>query len=390
MLHLTKHIINHIKKRPEDEQRPYCAAISGVTGIILNLLLCAAKFVIGALTGAVSITADAINNLSDATVNVVTVVGARLAKKPGDREHPFGHGRAEYISALIVSLSIFLMSFELAKSAIIKIIRPEGVRFSAVYVAVLVAAICVKLFMAYLNGRLFEVSDNLNLKAVMKDSLNDCFATLATIIALVLSGIFGIKRVDGIIGLAVAVFVFLSGVSVFRDIFGALIGEAPSKELSDRIEEIILDNELILGVHDLIVHNYGPGKIIASAHAEVPADVDLVTIHGVIDLAEKKILGELGIDICIHIDPVATFDSELEKYKTLTEIIVGDYNSDFTFHDFRIRESGNKKELSFDVVIPFEKDSNKEEIAEDLKRLYKEKLPEVELKINVEHSYTEQ
>ena len=388
MISLSELLISYIKKHSHTAPRQAYAILSGYVGILCNLLLFAVKLTVGALTGAVSVTADAINNLSDATVNIVTIAGTKLASKPVDKEHPFGHGRVEYISALIVAFSIFLMSFELAKSAFIKILHPETVKYSGVYFILLLAAIGVKLWMAYFNRKLYRLTDNLNLKAVMQDSLNDCAATLSTIIALFVAGRFCIWWIDGAIGCGVAVFVFFSGVSIVKDILGPLLGQPPSKELTDRIEAIILDNELILGVHDLIVHNYGPGRIIASAHAEVPCNVDLVTAHEVIDRAEQQIMDTLNINICIHLDPVATNDNEQDKYKTLTEIIISDYNESFAFHDFRLTHQDGKTILSFDLVTPFEYENKKEQIEQEITQLYRTKLPEVTLKMNVEHSYT--
>ncbi len=389
MISLTGLLIKYVKKRWPENEREAFGLLSGYTGIICNLLLCAVKFTLGALTGAVSVTADAINNLTDASVNIVTIAGTKLSLKPVDKEHPFGHGRAEYISALVVAFSVFIMSFELAKSSVLKIIHPKEVTFGAAYLIILILAVSVKLWMAYFNSRLYKITANLNLKAVMKDSLNDCIATGATIAVIVAAGKYNIYRIDGIIGLAVAVVVFFSGVFIVKDILGPLLGEPPSKELTDRIEEIILENPSVFGVHDLIVHNYGPGRIIASAHAEMPSKLDLTAAHDIIDLAERKITEELNINICIHIDPVATDDGELEKYKTLTEIIISEFNPDFTFHDFRLGERNNKKLLTFDLVIPFEYEGEKEKIEKRLKSIYLSKLPDTELDINIEHSYTE-
>ena len=384
---MTKLLINIVKRRGAEKQREEFGLLSGRVGIICNLLLSAVKFTVGVLTGALSVTADAVNNLTDASVNIVTIIGTRLAGKPVDKEHPFGHGRAEYISALIVSFSVFIMSFELGKSAVIKIIRPERVRYSAVYVVILALSICVKLWMAYFNSRLYAITENLNMKAVMRDSLNDCVATLATLAAVIVSGRLGLLWFDGVIGLAVAVFVFFSGVSVLKEIIGALLGKPPSKELTEEIENIIISNDLILGVHDLIVHNYGHETAIASAHAEVPADTDLITVHEVIDSAEREIMEKLGINICIHTDPVETDNDLRERYKTLTEIIISEYNPDFSFHDFRLVEKQGKTVLSFDLVTPFEYEGREEEIKNGLCEIYKKQLPETELKINIEHSY---
>lgn len=385
---MTKLLINCTKKHTKRPQREALSLLSGTVGIACNILLCAVKFLLGAVTGAVSVTADAINNLSDATVNIVTLAGTHLAGKPVDKEHPFGHGRAEYISALIVAFSVFIMSFELAKSAVAKILHPQEIQFSYLYLALLLVAAGVKLWMAYFNRRLYALTDNLNMKAVMKDSLNDSIATIATVAVLVLAGLLHLPWIDGVVGLAVAVFVFLSGVTMVKDLLGPLLGQPPSDDTVNSIETIILADDLILGMHDLIIHYYGQDRVIASAHVEVPADATLMAVHAVIDRAEKAIMEQLHIDICLHTDPIATDDSEAEKYKILTEILLSDYNSAFTFHDFRVSREGGKTLLAFDLVTPFEYDSQTEQIAKDITRLYREKLPDVIPRIQIEHSYS--
>ena len=384
LIHLTE---QYTQKHARRTPREALGLLSGYVGIACNLLLCIVKFTVGALTGAVSVTADGINNLSDATVNIVTIIGTKLAGKPVDKEHPFGHGRAEYISALIVAFSIFVMSFELGKSAVLKIIHPEAVTFNALYMVLLGTAVLVKLWMAYFNGKLYARTENLNLKAVRRDSLNDCLATLVTMAVMVLAGKYGITWADGAAGLAVAVFVFISGLLMVKDILGPLLGEPPSKELTDRIEEIILDNDLILGVHDLMVHSYGHGRMHASAHAEVPADSDLVTVHEVIDRAEHQIMQELQVDICIHLDPVEAADKALENFKTMTEIIISDYNPSFTFHDIRLKRENGRTAIEFDLVTPFEYEKDKEKIQQELTDIYRERFPDTEVSIHVEHSY---
>ena len=300
---MTKLLINKIKSKYDVSSslgREKVGTMSGWCGIICNAFLCIVKFIIGTVSGSVSITADAFNNLSDAGSNVVTIAGAKLANKPVDKEHPFGHGRLEYISALIVSFIILLMGFELGKSSVVKIFKPEKVSFSIVSIFVLLLAICVKLWMAYFNHKLYKLTDNINLKAVCQDSLNDCIATSATIISLVISHFTGFYRIDGIVGIFVAVAIIMSGVGILKDVMGPLLGQPPSAELVKSIEDLILSESEIVGVHDLIVHDYGPGRIIASAHAEVPSNEDIVHIHDVIDNVEKKIQKELNIVICIH------------------------------------------------------------------------------------------
>ena len=387
---MTKLIIQlYEQKSKYGSAREGYAVLSGICCIICNVLLCAFKFTVGALSGCVSITADAVNNLSYTASNIVSLAGTKISNKPVDKEHPFGHGRVEYISALIVVFLIFLMGFELAKTSVIKIIRPEKVGFNIFYVIVLAAAILVKLWMAYFNSKLYKLTDNLNLKAVRQDSLNDCIATAASLIALILSSVLGIKRADGIIGLGVAVFVFISGVNILKSIIGQLLGQPPSKELSDKIEKIILEDDMVLGVHDLIVHNYGAGKLIASAHAEVPASADIVSVHNVIDAAERNIAEQLGVDMSIHMDPVCTEDKETLRYNETVSQVIEKYNSAFSFHDLRIAEIEGGKCLEFDVVIPFEEEKSNDEIKEELLKIFGECCPEIKVRMNVEHSYIE-
>ena len=370
-----------------NDRRKSLGTLSGVFGITCNILLCIFKFVVGSVSGSVSITADAVNNLSDAGSGIVTIAGARLSSKPVDKEHPFGHGRAEYISALIVSFLIFIMGFELAKSSIEKIINPVEIKFSIIYIVVLSAAILVKLYMAYFNNILYKETDNINLKAVRQDSLNDCIATGATIIALVVSSLTPFKRADGIIGLFVAVVIFLSGIDIVKDILNNLMGKAPDKRLVDDIERLMLEEELIVGVHDLIIHDYGPGRIIASAHAEVPSTVDITEIHDVIDNVERKISKELNIVICIHMDPIVMNDKEIEKYKQLTKNILSEMGENYSFHDFKMVKGPTHTNLIFDLVAPYDKAKTSSDVLNELIEKFKEYDNTINLVVTVEHSY---
>ncbi len=366
--------------------RSALSALSGKVGIFCNLLLCAVKFTVGALAGSLSVTADAVNNLSDSANNIVTLLGARLSDKPDDKEHPFGHGRVEYVSALIVAISIFVVSFELAKSSASKIIHPAAIGFSVWYMLALGATVLVKLWMAYFNARLYKLTGDINQKAVKQDSINDCIATLATMLSMLLAHAFGFNMADGIFGLAVSVFIFCSGIGILKGVISPLIGEPPSKEITDKIEEIICKSDIVLGVHDLIIHNYGANKIIASADAEVDAASDIFTIHKAIDDAEREILERLGVIICIHMDPVDVFDGETEKYRRAVLEVVNEYNPEFSFHDLRIDDEGGKKRLSFDLSVPFEAEDMRR-IEADLTAMLKIKHPEIIPEINVEHSY---
>ena len=386
---ISRFIDNVIQKRKwsKEASRERLGIFSGIFGIICNALLCTIKFFVGTVTGSVSITADAVNNLSDAGTSLVTIAGTKLANKPVDEEHPFGHGRIEYVSALIVSFFIFLMSFELAKSSVEKIIHPQDIKFNIWYIIVLAAAILIKLFMAYFNNILYKKTDNINLKAVMQDSLNDCIATGATIAALLISSLTSFKRADGIIGLVVAVIIFFAGVGIVKDILGRLLGQPPSEELVKSIEDIMMSEEQIVGVHDLIVHDYGPGRIIASAHAEVPSTVDIVEIHDVIDNVEKKISKELKIVICVHMDPIVVDDEEVDAYKALTKDVLSALNNEYSFHDFKMVKGPTHTNLIFDLVVPYDKKKTSAEILRELRNKFKEKDENINLVVTVEHSY---
>lgn len=371
--------------RNSDNERESLGTLSGITGIVFNALLCIFKFIIGSISGSLSITADAVNNLSDAGSSIVTIVGTRLSNKPVDKEHPFGHGRVEYISAMIISFFIFLMGFELAKSSVEKIISPTEIAFSIWYVIVLASSILVKLYMAYFNNKLYKITENINLKAVRQDSLNDCIATAATIAALLISSLTPFKRADGIIGLFVAVVIILSGIDIIKDITGKLLGQAPSKKLVDDIESIMLSRDLIVGVHDLIIHDYGPNRIIASAHAEVPSTADIVDVHNVIDDVEKEISDKLKIVICIHMDPIVMNDEETDKYKKIIKEVLPEINSEYSFHDFRMVKSGEYVNLIFDLAVPIDKKTNNSDILKLLKSKVKEKDDKINLIVTVEH-----
>lgn len=387
---MTKLLISKIKNKYDISSiigREKVSTMSGWCGIICNAILCLIKFIIGTVTGSVSITADAFNNLSDAGSNVVTIAGAKLANKPVDKEHPFGHGRIEYVSALVVSFIILLMGFELGKNSVMKIIKPEEVGFSIVSLVVLILAICVKLWMAYFNNKLFKLTNNINLKAVCQDSLNDCIATGATILSLVISRLTGFYHIDGIVGLLVAGAIILSGIGILKDTLGPLLGQPPSPELVKRIEDIITDEAEIVGVHDLIVHDYGPGRIIASAHAEVPSNEDIVHIHDVIDNVEKKIQKELNIIICIHLDPIDINNEEVNKYKAIAQKIIKQYNDEYSFHDFRMVNGETHKNLIFDLVVPFDKNNDTTKILNDIMAAFKKYDESLNVVVTLEHSF---
>ena len=385
---MTQFLINMAKKNKEGAaQRTALSSLGGYACMVCNILLCTLKFIIGTLSASLSITADALNNLSDCASNIVSLIGTKLSGKPVDKEHPFGHGRIEYISALIVSFFIFLMSFELGKSSVDKILHPTDIKFSVWYIVVLAAAIGVKLWMALLNAKLFKLTDNLNMKALMQDSLNDCIVTFTTIVGALLSKYFHFQRADGIIGLGVAIFILISGIEMLKSVISPLLGEAPSKEVCDKIESIILEDKAVLGVHDLIVHSYGAGKTIASADAEVDASVDIFVLHDIIDRAEKKIFEELGIIISIHIDPIKVEDDRRFSMRQKSKQIIKSFNPAYSLHDFRLREENGREHIYFDLTVPFEEDDKKDEIKAEVTAALEKEFYPIEFDVNVEHSY---
>ena len=382
---IHKFIPKDAKQNAKDRQS--YGILSGIVGILCNLLLSVLKFICGTISHSVSITADAANNLSDASSNIVTVIGAKIAGKPVDNDHPFGHGRMEYISALIVDFFIFLMGFELGKSSIEKIIHPEEVQFSAITLAVLVLSIAVKFWMAYFNQALYKESKNLNLKAVRQDSLNDCISTGAAGAALLLSAFTSFDRADGIMGLLVAAFIIAGGIGTLKDIMGPLLGQAPSKELVAEIERRMLEEPLIVGVHDLIIHDYGPGRVIASAHAEVPSDQDIMKIHNAIDRVEHRISKELQIVICIHMDPIVMHDATVDKYRNLMAEILRDYDPQLSFHDFRLVQCSDHVNLIMDIVVPKEHKKHRSQILKEVQEAVQKRDPHLRVVATMEHSY---
>ena len=375
------------KDLSELKKRERYGIVSGIVGILCNIILSVSKFFIGVISNSVSIMADGINNLSDASSNIVTILGTKLANKPVDAEHPFGHGRMEYISALVVAFLIFLMGFELGKSSIEKIINPQEVTFSIVSLVVLILSIVIKLWLAGFNDKIFKKTNNVNAKAVKQDSLNDCLATFAAIIALLISSFTDFIYADGIIGLVVAFVVVLAGIDIIKDIVGNLLGKAPDPELVKSIEDLMTKEKWIYGVHDLIIHDYGPGRIIASAHAEVPCDADILEVHEVIDRVEKEINSKLNIVICIHMDPIAVNDENINRYKKIISEVIDEYDKDFKFHDFRIVEGKKQTNVIFDLVIPHKYEKTNDVILKELREKVKEKKKEINLVITIEHSY---
>ena len=332
--------------------RSAAGKLSGVVGIVCNVLLFAGKFLIGTLSGSVSITADAMNNLSDASSAIVTLIGFKLAEKPADEDHPYGHARYEYLSGLAVAAMIVVIGFELAKTSLDKILHPTQIAFSPALVAVLAGSIAVKLWMALFNTKLGRFIDSTALLATAADSRNDVISTGAVLVAAILQGVLGWK-IDGYMGLAVAVFILYSGANLAKETISPLLGESASPALQKQIVAIMKQEEAVLGYHDLMVHDYGPGQRFGSLHVEMDQARDPLYCHELIDNLERKCLQELGVHLVIHYDPVVIGDPEMDEIRELLTKTLISYDSRLSLHDFRMVKSGHIN-LIFDIAIPHE------------------------------------
>jgi len=339
------------EEKTDSITRSAVGSLSGGVGIVCNLLLFLGKLLVGTLAGSVSITADAMNNLSDASSAIVTLLGFRLGRMPADEEHPYGHARFEYLSGLAVAVMIVVIGFELAKSSVQTIFAPAAVAFTPLTMAVLTASMLVKLWLAAFNRRLGKIIDSQTLLAASADSRNDVMATAAVLAAGLVESLFDI-RVDGYMGLAVALFILWSGWNLAKETISPLLGENASPELRKRIQEYVLSQPHVLGCHDLMVHDYGPGQRFASLHVEMDMREDPLYCHELIDDMERECLRKLNVHLVIHYDPVVTDDPELNARKDQVISILNRLDSRLTVHDFRMVKGTGHTNLVFDVVLP--------------------------------------
>ena len=348
---LIRTFIHNASAVEDPDVRAAYGTLASITGVLVNLLLSGAKFLVGVLSGSVAITADAANNLSDAAGSIVTFITTRLAHKPVDQEHPFGHGRMEYIGSLGVGALIVLMGLGLLRDSIGAILHPEALAVSWPVLAVLVLSMLAKLWLYLFYRKLGKAVNNGTLLAASKDSLGDVLSTGAVLVSVLLAWVFG-WVIDGYIGLLVAVIVLKAGFGVCRDTMDSLLGGKPDPEKTRRIREMLLAHEGILGVHDLVLHDYGPGRCIASVHAEVSADSDIVAIHEVIDDAEREIGQELHMAICIHMDPIVTADETTNRVRSQMQAFLQNTDPALSLHDFRMVPGQGHINLIFDCVLP--------------------------------------
>lgn len=353
---MTKFLVKLFIKDSDDTDNPVVryryGTFSGIIGIFLNICLFTGKFIAGLITSSIAITADAFNNLSDAGSSIITLVGFKMASKPADNEHPFGHGRFEYISGFIVSMIIVLMGFEIGKSSVGKIIHPVGVTFSTISIVVLVISVIVKLWMCFFNRKLGKLINSQTMIATSMDSMSDVLATTAVIAGVLISKFFKLN-IDGYLGIAVALFILYTGLSAAKGMLDQLLGEAPDKQFIKDIKEFVMSYKEIVGVHDVIIHSYGPSRRIISLHAEVPCEMDIMAIHDVIDVIEAEINKKFCCSSVIHMDPIAINDEFTLKTAYQIIRILADIDADISMHDFRMVKGNTHTNLIFDIVVPF-------------------------------------
>lgn len=355
---LVRHFVKGYKEVEKVSVRTAYGVLASIVGIFCNVFLFVVKFIVGILLHSVSVTADAFNNLSDAGSSVISFIGVKMASKPADADHPFGHGRMEYIAALIVSFLILEVGFTFLKDSFGKVMHPEQLNFQLVSVLILILSIGVKLWLGLFNRKLGQKIDSKVMKAVFADSMGDVITTSATILSIVFFGITKIN-IDGFVGIGVALVVMWAGVGIARDTLEPLIGEAIDPEVYEEIKHFVENYDGIEGTHDLIVHNYGPGRSMASIHAEVPNDVDIEISHEIIDRIEREAAKKLGIFLVIHMDPIEMRDERVLALKEQTEGILNEIDPACSIHDFRVVHGEEQTNLIFDMVIPIDYDEEK-------------------------------
>ncbi len=347
---IRKFIRDYENVNDEDVRERYGTTASAV-GIFVNMLLSLSKIAVGTIFGSIAVTADGINNLSDAGSSVVTFIGFKISGKPADEDHPFGHARSEYLTGLILGAVILLVGIELVKSSFNKIMNPSHTSYSAVMIIILIVSILMKFWLSRFYIHLGDRISSSTIKAASVDSRNDVIATSTVLVSVIISRITGFE-IDGLMGLTVAIFILYSGVGILKDILNPLLGEMPNPEFIESIEQKILSYEGIINIHDLVVHNYGPNRYFATVHAEVDAKEDILKSHDMIDNIERDFARELNINLVIHLDPVITSDNEINQLRCMTGKIIKEIDQSLSIHDFRVVKGESHTNLIFDVLVP--------------------------------------
>ena len=382
---LVRRFIKNYQDTKDANVRTSIGKLSGIVGIFSNLFLFVIKFVIGTVVHSVSIQADGVNNLTDAGSNIISILSFHLANKPADKDHPFGHERTETIASLFVGILILVLGFETAKESISKVIHPESIDFRIASVIILLISIIVKFWMYAYNKKLSKTYDSSLLEATALDSISDVCGTTAVLVSTLLSPVLHFN-LDGYMGIVVSGIILYGAYGLLRDMINSLIGEAPDPELVHNIVDMIMAHPAILGVHDMMLHNYGPNKIFASAHVEVDSSKDIFETHDHIDNIEREVKENMNIDLVLHMDPVKVNDLETELYRAKVVEAIHQIDPKWGFHDFRIVSGPTHVNLVFDLVIPFEEKYTQEEIeAMLLKHIESDK--KIYLVLTIDHPY---
>ena len=368
------------------EVRGKYAMLSSVTGIIVNILLSIFKIIIGVIANSMSIISDGLNNVSDAGSSIVTMIGFKISQKKIDADHPWGHGRMEYITALFVDVLIILVGFELLQSSVEKIINPELPNISNITIILLVVAILAKLWLFIFYRKIAKKINSAAIKGTAYDSISDSVSTLAVLISAFVARFAGIT-IDGYVSLLVSFFILITGFKAIKEIIDILLGQKPDPEFVKGIEVFTKQYKEIKGIHDIMVHDYGPGRKIVSFHAEVPANANILKAHDVIDQMEQDIFGEFGCITTIHMDPIVVDDEEINNMRKETEEIVKNINENFSIHDFRMTDGGERINLIFDLVIPAGEKIDVEQLVSDVRKEIHNRNEKYYAVIKVEHSY---
>lgn len=383
---LVKRFVKDYEAVQKPEVRAAYGKLSGLVGIFCNVILFGVKFLLGTLTASVAVTADAVNNLSDASSGIISLLGFKMASRPADEEHPYGHARYEYLAGLTVTVMILVIGIELLKSSVLKVMHPEPVEFRVVSVVVLAAAIVVKLWLALFNWNLGKTINSQTLLTTAADSRNDVISTGAVLFAAVLSRISGVE-LDGYMGILVALFILYSGLGLIRETLDPLLGKAPDAGLVEEIQRKIMTYPGVLGTHDLMIHDYGPGRQFASVHVEVAAEEDVIKSHDVIDNIERDFYKEMNLHLVVHMDPVITGDAALGDLRSWLSSEVKKVNPDLTIHDLRFVQGTTHSNLIFDCLVPHGIAQSDAEIKEAIAELVKKTYPNYYCVITIDHSY---
>ncbi len=384
---LLKLFIKDYKNTQDNTVREKYGVLGGAVGIVLNIILAAAKLIIGSFSGSISITADAVNNFSDAGSSIITLIGFKMSNKPADTTHPFGHGRIEYISGLIVGFIVLLFGFDFIKTSVEKIINPTDITYSIWVIIVLVLSILGKIWLGLFNRNLGKKINSTAMTAVFTDCISDCGATLVTIISMLLSHYAGLN-VDGILGIVVAVIILIAGINIVKDTINPLLGQPPEEELVKGIEKLIMSYDKVVGIHDLIIHNYGSAKTFGSVHVEVPANENVLVVHEIMDDIEVAIKKDFGIEIVAHTDPIETDNKIVTQNRKEIIEITRNIDDKLSIHDFRLVSGPNHTNLIFDVVLPYDSKMAEKELVDKIKNKVKENKPNFNCVITVDRNYS--